>query len=192
MFKAYGPTLGRRLGRGHRYNKVMPAISEEFLEMLVASADHSHVKIQMTDGVPTWEAMPGFKHQRIVQSTFLSVRRMPNSENDCGCHRFLDVMIRFPDGSFRSPDIAIYCQEPPDVDGAGDVIPVAVIEIVSQHYELKDQIGLPFYLSQGIADVVLYDPRTGEVIHATPQGQTTHTAPAELEFACGCAVTIPL
>lgn len=170
----------------------MPAISNEFLEMLTASADHSHVKLQMTAGVPTWEAMPGFKHQRIVQSVFLSVRRAPGSEGDCGCHRFTDVMICFQDGSFRSPDVAIYCQEPPDVDGAGDVIPVAVIEIVNQDYELKDQIGLPFYLEQGIADVVLYDPRKNEAVHATPLGQTLHQAPVDLTFACGCAVSIPL
>ena len=57
----------------------MPAISEEFLEALTASADHSLVKIQMTAGMPTWEAMPGFRHQRIIQSVFLSVRRFPNT-----------------------------------------------------------------------------------------------------------------
>ena len=170
----------------------MPAISDEFLEALTAAADHSLVKIQMTAGVPTWEAMPGFKHQRVLRAVADSVRRIPNSENDCGCHSFIDVMIRFPDGSFRSPDVAIYCQEPPDVDGAGDAIPVAVVEIVSQDYELKDRIGLPFYLEQGIADVVLYDPRKNEVVHATPKGQTLHQAPVDLEFACGCAVTIPL
>ena len=102
------------------------------------------------------------------------------------------MYIRFPDGSFRSPDVAIYCEEPPDVDGALDVLPVAVVEIVSAGYEAKDQIGLPFYLAQGIADVALYDPRTGEVIHATPQGQTIHAAPVDLTFTCGCVVTIPL
>lgn len=170
----------------------MAAISEELLERLVQAADHSQVKLEMTAGMPTWEAMPGFKHQRIVQSVFLSVRRTQGTDSDCGCHRFLDVYIRFPDGSFRSPDVAIYCQEPPDVDGAGDMLPVAVIEIVSAGYEKKDEIGLPFYLEQGIADVVLYDPRTKEVVHATPSGKTIHTAPVDLTFACGCAVTIPL
>lgn len=41
-------------------------------------------------------------------------------------------------------------------------------------------------------DVVVYDPRTGEVLHAGPEGQTIHAAPVGLTFSCGCAVTIPL
>ena len=170
----------------------MPAISEELLERLVQASDHRQVKLEMTAGMPTWEAMPGVRHQRIVQSVFLSVRRRPAAEGDCGCHRYLDVYVRFPDGSFRSPDVSVFCQEPPDADGATDVLPAAVVEIVSAGYEAKDRIGLPFYLEQGIADVVLYDPRTGEVVHATPSGRTVHAAPVELDFACGCAVTIPL
>lgn len=170
----------------------MAAISEELLERLVQAADHSHVKLEMTAGMPTWEAMPGWRHQRISRSVADSVRRAAISDNDCGCHSVLDVVVRFPEGSFRSPDVAIFCELPPDKDGALDVIPLAVVEIVSEGYEKKDEIGLPFYLEQGIADVVLYDPRTREVVHATPQGQTIHVAPVDLAFACGCAVTIPL
>ena len=76
------------------------------------------------------------------------------------------------------------------VDSAGER--VMVIEIVSDGYEKNDEIGLPFYLSQGIGDVVLYDPRTRQVVHATPQGQTVHTAPVDLTFAWECAVSIPM
>lgn len=170
----------------------MAAISNELLERLVQAADHSEVKLEMTAGMPTWEAMPGRRHQRISRSVADSARRRPGDEGDCGCHSIIDVYIRFPDGSFRSPDVAIYCQEPPDVDGALDVLPVAVVEIVSDGYEKKDEIGLPFYLAQGIADAVLYDPRKNEVVHATPHGQTLHAAPVDLTFACGCVVTIPL
>lgn len=36
-----------------------------------------------------------------------------------------DVYVRFADGSFRSPDVAIYCEELPDVDGATEALPVA-------------------------------------------------------------------
>ena len=158
----------------------------------MSSSDDAHVKIQLTAGVPTWEAMPGGRHQRISRTAADSARRNVDSEGDCGCHSILDVYLRFDDGSFRSPDVAIYCEEPPDVDGALDILPMAVVEIVNKDYELKDQLGLPFYLAQGIADVVLYDPRTREVVHATPHSQTVHAAPVELAFACGCAVTIPL
>lgn len=170
----------------------MAAISEELLERLVAAADHSEVRIEMTAGMPTWEAMPGVRHQRVIMKVANSVRRRTGSEGDCGCHTLIDVYVRFKDGSFRSPDVAIFCVEPPDVDGATDIIPAAVIEIVSMGYEKKDEIGLPFYLEQGIADVVLYDPRTREVVHATPQGRSVHVAPVELTFACGCVVSIPL
>lgn len=168
----------------------MAAISNEFLDALVRSADESLVKIEMTAGLPTWEAMATPCHQRILGEIYESVRR--TGEGDCGCHRYIDTYIRFPDGSFKRPDVAIYCARLPDVDVARDVIPQAVVEIVSEGYEEKDRIGLPFYLSQGIADVVVYDPRTGKVVHATPQGQTIHAAPVDLAFACGCTVTIPL
>ena len=170
----------------------MAAISEEMLERLVQAADHSEVKIEMAGGMPTWEAMPGIRHQRIILAVATSIKRKPQSEGDCGCHPAIDVYIRFPDGSFKRPDVAIYCQELPDVDGATEVIPAGVIEVVSAGYEAKDQIGLPFYLSQGIADVVLYDPRSREVTHATAAGQATHVAPVDLTFACGCVVSIPL
>ena len=170
----------------------MAAVSQEFLDRIVQSADDAHVKLQMTAGVPTWEAMPGLKHQRIMRDIADSVQRAANGGGDCGCHSFLDVYIRFEDGSFRNPDISIFCERPPEVDGATDKIPAAVIEVVSKDYELKDQIGLPFYLSQGIADVVLYDPRTREVVHATPEDRTVHVAPVDLTLSCGCAVTIPL
>ncbi|CAN5721405.1 Uma2 family endonuclease [soil metagenome] len=168
------------------------AVSRDFLEAIVASSDHSLVKIEMAGGIPTWEAMPGVRHQRILRTVANSVRRATQAGSDYGCHVYEDVYVRFPEGSFKSPDVAIWCEELPDEDGSTDVLPVGVIEIVSKGYEAKDRIGLPFYLSQGIADVVVYDPRTREVIHATPSGQTVHTAPVDLHFACGCAVTIPL
>ena len=124
----------------------MAAISRELFERLVQSADGSAVKIEMTAGMPTWEAMPGRRHQRINLAVVNSVRRAPKGKGECGYRALIDVYIRFPDGSFRSPDVAIYCEEPPDVVGALDVLPVAVVEIVSAGYEAKDRIGLPFYL----------------------------------------------
>lgn len=170
----------------------MAVVSDEMLDLLVQSADHSQVRLQMTAGVPTWEAMPGWRHQRITLDIRDSIRRLAEGEGDCGCHAGVDVMIRFPEGSFRSPDVAIFCQLPPDRDGAVDILPAAVVEIVSPGYEEKDRIGPPFYLDQGIADVVVYDPRSGEVVHFTPVGRSVHAAPVDLAFACGCVVTIPI
>ena len=129
------------------------------------------------------------RHQRILGEVFESVRRI--EKGDCGCHRYLDTYIHFPEGSFKRLDLAIYSERLPDIDVATDVLPQAVVEIVSAGYEEKDRVGMPFYLAQGIADVVVYDPRSSEVVHATPHGQTRHLAPVELAFACGCAITIP-
>ena len=136
--------------------------------------------------------MPGSLHQRITRRVADNVRRRSGHEGDCGCHTLIDVYIRFEDGSFRSPDVSVFCQTPPDLDGALDVLPVAVVEIVSKGYEPKDEIATDFYLSQGIGDVVIYNPRTLEVLHATPTTRTVHEAPVTLDFACGCTVTIPL
>ena len=168
----------------------MAELTREFLDALIRSADESLVKIEMTAGVPTWEAMATPRHQRLLGEIFESVRR--TGEGDCGCHRYLDTYVRFPDGSFKRPDLAIYGARPPDVDVASDAVPEAVIEIVSAGYEEKDRIGLPFYLAQGVADVVVYDPRTREVVHARAEERTVHHAPVDLTFACGCAVTIPI
>lgn len=170
----------------------MPIASDGFLEALILSADASLVKIERQGDLTTWEAMATPRHQRILGEIFESVRRVGGSGGDCGCHKYLDTYIRFADGSFKRPDLALYCVRPKDSDTATEEVPQAVIEIVSAGYEEKDRLGLPFYLAQGIPDVVLYDPRTREVTHATPHGQTVHIAPIDLTFACGCAVTIPL
>ncbi len=72
-----------------------------------------------------------------------------------GCFQIPDVYIKFPDGSLKRPDIAIFCEEPPDTDEAYQQIPEAVLEVLSKDYEKKDtEIGAPFYLAQGVKDVV--------------------------------------
>ena len=66
------------------------------------------------------------------------------------------------------------------------VIPATVIEIVSQGYEYKDiALGAPFYLAQGVLDVV-HDPRSGLVPHFRGAGTQMHQSPATLELLCGC------
>ena len=78
-------------------------------------------------------------------------------------------LIRFPDldRSLKRPDIAIFCDDPPDSDEALDILPAAVIEILSVGYEEKDlgDDGAPFYLGCGVRDVLVVDPRSGAVRH---------------------------
>ncbi len=72
------------------------------------------------------------------------------------------------------------------------LLPEAIIEIISKHYEDKDlKVGVPFYLSQGIADVVTLDMATSTVTHFRHgQPEQVHTSPVTLAFACGCEATV--
>jgi Uma2 family endonuclease len=149
------------------------------------------IKLEFTAGIPTWEAFPGSRHQRVIDRIRASIQPVPGT-GDCACAHLSDVSIQFKDGSFKRPDISIFCEEPPDQDEALTIIPQAVIEIISPNYEYKDlEINPRFYSSQGIPDVVIVDPRSGAVRHYRPSGQTTHQAPITLNLECGCRCSIP-
>lgn len=114
-----------------------------------------------------------------------SLQPLPGS--GCGCFSLADTLIRFPDGSLKCPDIAVFCQEPPDTDEALEVLPDAVIEILSTGYEAKDlELGARFYLAQGLKDVILFDPRSLAVSHLRQDGTRQLTSPVEIALACGC------
>jgi Uma2 family endonuclease len=149
------------------------------------------LKLEITAGLPTWEAFPGMRHQKAVRRISQSLMPIPGHPAGCGCFDVADVYIKFPDGSLKRPDIAIYCQEPADTDGATTELPVAVIEVVSQDYELKDlTLNPPFYLGHGVLDVVVVDPRTLAVVHHQAAAVTQHTSPVVLDLSCGCRVTV--
>ena len=140
----------------------MALIPDRLLNAIVLKSDHSMVKVELTAGVPTWEAPFTLLHQRTVAEIQASLRLAE------GCHAIQNAHVRFPEGSFRSPDLAIYDRDVPDTDGATDVIPVVALEVLSPGFEFKDRLAVSFYLAQGVIDVVLVDPRTREVFHATP------------------------
>lgn len=97
-----------------------------------------------------------------------------------------DVYVQFPDGSLKRPDISIFYQEPAEEDEAVRLIPEAVIEVVSRGFEAKDlEIGPPFYLSQGVKDVVVFDPHTLLVLHVQQRGVRRYTSPVNLSLLCG-------
>ena len=67
----------------------------------------------------------------------------------------------------------------------------AVIEILSKGYEKKDtDVSLPFYLAQGIPDIVIFDPATNRVSHFHDGQTDEHNSPIQLTFACGCRATV--
>jgi Uma2 family endonuclease len=59
--------------------------------------------------------------------------------------------------------------------------------VVSQGYEAKDlEIGPRFYLSQGVKDVVVFDPDTLVVLHIRRDEVARRVSPVEINLSCGC------
>jgi len=151
-------------------------------------ADEVGLRLEWVGGLPLWEAHPTYRHQKAVDRIRNSIR--PKEGEACGCVHVADVYVRFPDGSYKRPDIAIFCQEPEELDEAITQIPEAVVEVVSQGYEAKDlEIAPRFYLSQGVKDVVVFDPYTLLVLHLRRDGAYRHVSPVELELS-SCRLTV--
>lgn len=150
------------------------------------------VKPEITRGVPTWEASHGMFHQRTIDRIRASIELLAADEGEYECIHVSDVLIRFKDGSLKRPDIAIFCTEPPEPDEALEIVPQAVIEVISPGYEYKDlELNPQFYLGQGVNDVIIVDPRAGMVLHHRATGTTRYDVPVTLELECGCRCTIP-
>ena len=116
---------------------------------------------------------------------------MSGDGDGCECVNYSDVDIRFPDGSIKRPDISIFCREPDEQDKAVTLLPEAVIEIISKDYEAKDTlVGVPFYVSQGIRDVITFDPATNRMVHIRDGARTEHDSPVEITLLCGCVCTV--
>ncbi len=160
----------------------------ELEELLSAGA----IKLEITGGIPTWEVYPGSRHQRMRFRIQTSIKPSAESGAGCECAWLPDVYIRFRDGSIKRPDIAVFGAEPPMQDDALTIIPRAVVEIISPGYEYKDlTLNPPFYLSQGVDDVVIVDPRSGVVTHHRATGVATYQAPITISLQCGCECTVP-
>lgn len=150
------------------------------------------VRLEITGGIRTWRLLPSLRHQKLIDRIRATIRPATGANFGCGCYHVSDANLAFPDGSLKRPDIAIFCAEPPDIDESWEQVPEAVIEIVSPDYETKDlSINPPWYLAQGVKDVLVIDPRAGQATHFQ-HGQPTHTyaLPLTVELLCGCQVTV--
>lgn len=148
-------------------------------------ADELGVRLELVGGLPLWEPHPVYKHQKAIDRNRQTI--VPIDGNAAACVHASNVYISFPDGSLKRPDIAIFCREPDEEDEAVKVVPEAVIEIISKGYEAKDlEIGPCFYLSQGVKDVVVFDPYTLIVLHVRRDGATRQVSPVEMVLECGC------
>jgi Uma2 family endonuclease len=165
--------------------------SKNLLHATLEAADEAGVKLEMVAGLPIWEAMPGIGHQKHVRRIESSISRDGSWGSDCGCQAYSDVIVQFDDGSYKRPDISIFCREPDEQEGAVTLLPEAVVEVVSRGYEAKDyEIGLPFYLKIGVKDVIIFDPARNHVLHARSDATRELAAPVTIHLACGCVCSI--
>ena len=165
------------------------------IQQLERLIEHGLIKLEITGGIPTWEASPASRHQKAARRIEDSIQPLPGAP--CGCYTLQDTYIAFPDGSLKRPDISIFCEEPPDSDEALTLVPVAVIEIISPDPESarKDlELNPPLYLSQGVADVITFDPRTKRVTWWDAETGVEEPrqlmAPQTLTLRCGCTARI--
>ena len=163
-------------------------MTQSELQRLVQQADQIGVRLEIIGGVSVWEASPAMRHQEALFRIQASIKPTASAaEKGCGRFHLADVLIRFPDGSLKRPDIAIFCRRPDEQDEAITLIPEAVIEIISQGSETKDlELAPYFYLAQGVKDIVIFDPFTLFVLHARRDGRKHFTSPVTIEFECGC------
>ncbi len=161
-------------------------------ETAIQLGEESGARLEIAGGITTWEAFPSYRHQNQVFRIQSSIGAAQGADGACGCVHVADVYIRFPDGSLKRPDIAIFCREPEEQTDAITMLPEAVIEIISPGYEAKDlTIGVPFYLRSGLKDVIVLDPATGEVRHFRPaHSEVRYVSPTLISLACGCQVTV--
>ncbi len=149
------------------------------------------IKLEIVNGLPVWEASPVIRHQTAVDRIRESIRQAETNAKTCDCFHVADIYVQFPEGSLKRPDISIFCKTPADTDEAVKEIPDAVIEIISKGYEKKDlEIGVPFYIANGIKDVVVFNPYTDEVLHFRQDETRNLTSPIAIEFECGCICTV--
>jgi Uma2 family endonuclease len=161
------------------------------IEDLFLVADDAGVRLEIIAGLPVWEALPNLTHQKAIDRIRGSFARSHTAVGGCECLHYADLHIKFPDGSDKRPDIAIFCHEPTETESAVTEVPEAVIEVLSKGYEKKDlELGPPFYLGQGVKDVVVYDPYTNAIKHFDAKGEHLLQSPATLRLKCGCQVTV--
>jgi Uma2 family endonuclease len=155
-------------------------------------AEELGIRLEIVKGLPIWEASSVIRHQEEIDRIRQSIKKSSNPDGkNCTCFNVTDVYIQFPDDSLKRPDISIFCKKPKERDEAVKEIPKAVIEIISKGYEDKDlKIGVPFYISQGIKDIVVFNPYTMEVLHFKKGRKKKLKSPVEIKFACGCSCEV--
>lgn len=154
------------------------------MDTRLLSAEQLGIRLEIVAGKPIWEAAP----QKAVDRIRASIR--PETDAARACVHVAGAYVSFPDGSLKRPDIAVFCREPDEQDEAIRLLPEAVIEVVSKGCEYKDlELGPPFYLAQGVKDVIVFDPQTRLVLHVRRDRAERLVSPVTIALECGCSVT---
>ena len=160
-------------------------------EYLFHDADAIGIKLEIVNGLAIWEASGTIQHQSAVDRIQKSIRPVNLSAGGHSCFSYADIDIEFPDGSRKRPDISLFCVEPTELESLVKKVPDAVIEILSKDYEAKDrEIGVPFYRRMNIRDIVLFDPRTGEILRISDGAEHLLKSPAAVTMQCGCVCLV--
>jgi len=162
------------------------------LSPILLQASELGIRLEIVNGLPIWEAQPVYRHQKHIERIVQGITKTVNVQPGCECIHAVDVYIQFPNG-LKRPDISIFCREPSEEeqDSALTMVPEAVIEVVSKGFEAKDlEIGPPFYLSQGVKDVIVFDPLTLLVLHVRKNKTTRQVSPVVIELECGCRALV--
>ena len=159
------------------------------IEKLLRDADAIGVRLEIIDGLPVWEASPVYFHQAEIDRIRSSIKPL----EDRALEHVSSVCFRFKDGSLKRPDIALLGRKPleSEMDSALEIVPEAVIEIISEGYEDKDMRLAPgFYLTQGVKDVLIFDPRAKLIWHHRVDGVKRFNSPQDFKLECGCECVI--
>ena len=156
------------------------------------NADEAGVKLEVVGGEFTWEFFPSPLHQGYVRDLDRSVRPVRGDDRGCGCFTLPDAYLQFPDLSVKRPDLMIFCARPTLTRAPLTIMPEAVVEILSPRGERKDlQVGPPFYLANGIKDVLVVDPERRQAHHFRRDGYRPVALGADVRLECGCELTVP-
>jgi Uma2 family endonuclease len=137
--------------------------------------------------------MPGALHHGVVDDIHQGLTRLNIDNPSCACYHIADTYIQFGPKLLRRPDIALFCTRPPRPDGAlTGIIPGAVVEVLSVGYEQKDRDAVPLYLSAGVQDVLLVDPRANSAErHTKDAPPLVAPLPVQWRLFMGCVIEMP-
>lgn len=161
-------------------------------EQMILDAANANVRLEFVRGVPLWEASPVAGHQLEIFRIQNSIKRIDDSQA-CACTHLSDTLFKFGEGSLKRPDIAILCQElkPEQLYSALEIVPEAVVEVISEGYEYKDlEVAPSFYLGLGVKDVLILEPRLKIVYHHRKDSKTRLESPVKLNLECGCEIEV--